>query len=390
MSSERKTIKINPDLFKIDTSNTKKNRKSTNSKEIRVKSNERNNKTLKRSLLKFIRNRQQESLSKVDENKIPQVNDTSNFKSDFKESLDYLTKIANENKQKNANSVSGFHNNTLKRHYSSNNIPVLQIPNNAGSLSPVTIPIVEMNSQPMSIKSVIPSLYGCLKGGQLPTYRTYISQMNKSNMNNNIAQTDYQVNPNNNTFTNNVTGQIHQHQEPQNYQKQSIVQSNIQTSIPDISDKKDTTPDLSNIPYNAKNMIKDNDIKKAYHLAETHKKLGGNQKKMRNIPKQKKTLRRTFYIGKSKVFPKISVLVSNKTIRNNITNKSMKIRQTPVTEVKRYLIKKGFIKVGSIAPPDVLRKMYESALLMCGEIQNHNPDNLLYNYLNGGEDSNNG
>jgi len=376
MSSERKTIKINPDLFKIDTSNTKKNRKSTNPKEIRVKSNERNNKTLKRSLLKFIRNRQQESLSKVDENKIPQVNDTSNFKSDFKESLDYLTKIAKENKQKNSNSVSGFHNNTLKRHNNSNNRPVLQIPNNAGSLSPVTIPRMEVNSPPMSIKSVIPPLYGCLKGGQLPTYRTYISQMNKPNISNTApAQTHYQVNPN-------ITGQIHQ-----NHQKQTV-QSNIHTPIPDIIDKKDTTPDLSTIPYNAKNVIKDNDIKKAYHLAETHKKLGGNQKKKRSIPKQKKTLRRTFYIGKSKVFPKISVLVSNKTIRNNISNKSIQIKQTPLTEVKRYLIKKGFIKVGSIAPPDVLRKMYESALLMCGEIQNHNPDNLLYNYLNGGEDSN--
>jgi hypothetical protein len=30
-----------------------------------------------------------------------------------------------------------------------------------------------------------------------------------------------------------------------------------------------------------------------------------------------------------------------------------------------------------------LRKMYETAMMMCGEIHNHNPDNLLYNYLQG-------
>jgi hypothetical protein len=58
------------------------------------------------------------------------------------------------------------------------------------------------------------------------------------------------------------------------------------------------------------------------------------------------------------------------------------LKQTPITEVKQYLIKKGFIRVGSIAPNDVLRRMFETVKTMCGEIQNHNPDNLLYNFLN--------
>jgi len=50
--------------------------------------------------------------------------------------------------------------------------------------------------------------------------------------------------------------------------------------------------------------------------------------------------------------------------------------------VKKYLIKQGIIRVGSITPNDVLRKMYESMVLVCGEIKNHNPDTLLYNYIN--------
>ena len=57
------------------------------------------------------------------------------------------------------------------------------------------------------------------------------------------------------------------------------------------------------------------------------------------------------------------------------------MKQTPIEEVRRYLVKKGFIKVGSIAPNDVLRKMYETVSLICGEVENHNPDNLLYNYF---------
>jgi hypothetical protein len=58
------------------------------------------------------------------------------------------------------------------------------------------------------------------------------------------------------------------------------------------------------------------------------------------------------------------------------------LRQIPIQEVRKYLIKKGFIKVGTTAPNDVLRKMYESVSLICGEVQNHNPENLLYNFMN--------
>ena len=88
-------------------------------------------------------------------------------------------------------------------------------------------------------------------------------------------------------------------------------------------------------------------------------------------------------MGKSKMLPKVSVLVSNKTIRNNITTKSHLLKQTPIEEVKKHLIKYGLIKVGTIAPNDVLRKMYESSILMCGELYNHNPDYLLHNFVNG-------
>ena len=87
-----------------------------------------------------------------------------------------------------------------------------------------------------------------------------------------------------------------------------------------------------------------------------------------------------------KLAPKIAVLVSNKTIRNNISTKTQLLKQDPIHEIKKYLIKRGLIKVGSTAPNDILRKMYESSILICGEVQNHNPDNLLYNFLNGQDD----
>ena len=100
-----------------------------------------------------------------------------------------------------------------------------------------------------------------------------------------------------------------------------------------------------------------------------------------NFLKQKKTVRRNYKVGRSNVFSKVAVLVSNKTIRNNIMNKSQELKHISLENVRRYLIKRGFIRVGSSAPNDVLRKMYETANLMCGEVENHNTENLLYNYL---------
>ncbi len=105
------------------------------------------------------------------------------------------------------------------------------------------------------------------------------------------------------------------------------------------------------------------------------------QPKLRTL-KQKRTIRRNYKVGKSKIFSKVSVLVSNKTIRNNIMSKTQEFKTIPIDVVRRFLIKRGFIRVGSSAPNDVLRKMYETANLVCGEIENHNSENLLYNFLN--------
>lgn len=98
--------------------------------------------------------------------------------------------------------------------------------------------------------------------------------------------------------------------------------------------------------------------------------------------KQKKIKRRTFNAGKSRKIPKIGVLVSNKTIRNNTSLKIMKVKEVSIGEIKKELVRRGLIRIGTITPNDVLRKMYETVELMCGDVQNHNPDNLLHNFLN--------
>ena len=93
-------------------------------------------------------------------------------------------------------------------------------------------------------------------------------------------------------------------------------------------------------------------------------------------------MRRTYRIGKSKAYPRTSVLVSNKTLRNQANLRQTELKETPINEVKQYLKQQGFIKVGTTTPNDVLRQMYESACMICGELKNYSPENLLYNYFN--------
>ena len=48
--------------------------------------------------------------------------------------------------------------------------------------------------------------------------------------------------------------------------------------------------------------------------------------------------------------------------------------------MKKYLKKHHLLKSGSRAPPDIIKKMYEQALLG-GDIRNSNKNNIIHNYL---------
>ena len=50
-------------------------------------------------------------------------------------------------------------------------------------------------------------------------------------------------------------------------------------------------------------------------------------------------------------------------------------------DVKRFLKKHGLIKAGTTCPNDVLREMYQSAILT-GYVSNKNTENLIHNYIN--------
>jgi hypothetical protein len=325
--SEKKTIQFNPDFLKFTNNKTRKAQpNNTNTDNIKIRSTrpkKRDETFKKNSILRMIRKHQQEKYNQMLESfEKPQskktVNEmTSSFQSDFEQSKQFLDKMVEENSFKQS-----LHNHTLKQpvstnSYSENRYPLENVSQTISSQSIPEQPVFIKPPQLASTTSHNPQ-YGCLKNGQLPTYKNWFNRTQKA------------------TTNTVLTGTTNQHAVRANELSQKMEKINLRQDV----------------------------------------------KKNRKRPKQKRIVRRTFKIGKSKVIPKVSVLISNRSIRNKVSTDGQLLKQKPIEEIKKYLIKHGLIRVGTTAPNDVLRKMYECSVMMCGEVQNHNPDNLLYNFLN--------
>jgi len=357
--SEQKKINIDMNLFNLSNNKTRKKKPGERKEDIKVKQpvQKKNESIKKKSILKMIRQHQEDRYSKLlDEKSKPTKpsDDSTSFNKDFEEAQKFMenltekTKINTDIKNK---SLKNYHSNTnsLLYHPSvetfSNTVPISPVKEVTNSILQGTIAPTSITLNPNFPKNMNPApQYGCLKNGMLPTYRNYMNKTRK-------------FMPSPNTQVGGAT----------NLQQPTVQQKSLTEMRNEIIEKK------INDSMNRVNEMKNLAIK----LEEVKK--NNKPKKL----KRKKTIRRTYKVGKSKIHPKVSVLISNKTIRNNISTRSQLLKQTPIEDVKKHLIKHGLIKIGTIAPNDVLRKMYESSILMCGELTNHNPDNLLYNFMNG-------
>jgi hypothetical protein len=388
--SEKKMIRISPEMFATTHKTRKKTPRDPN-KPIKIRSDRQNRsvKNSKRQLLKYIRDQQAQNYKQFSEQSKPNNNsahssisikpatnnDSADFDSDFESSLKYLESVAEKNQQSN---ISKIRHNTTLRHAPSREsllfgstlgsiVPYdtvdLNIPDVFSDITPTTTETVQL--YPRSSASVVPK-YGCLKNGALPTYRMWKNQTMKT------------------------TTAPHPHPQPQRVQGGNSLPTN--TLNPSINAIHPTGISVVGGARPSHDIKRRTGLDKPKSIIEdmrAHEPYRNQQKnrvkRMIKKQRQKRILRRTFRLGKSKHYPNVSVLVSNKTIRNQTTTRAQLLKQVPMEEIKKTLMKKGLIKVGSTAPADVLRKMYESVSLMCGDLQNHNPDNLLYNYFNAGD-----
>jgi hypothetical protein len=358
----KRTLTVDPKLFEFSSNTTRKKRaKPEGGGGIKVKApaaKKKNDSLKKRSILKMIREHQESRYKQLfdQENQktpVQKPTDSGDFNKEFTEA-----KLFMENLSQQAEQNQKIKSQTLKRYPATTSQSLLYHPMSENLQSFETA----VPQTPSSIH-ISPPKYGCLKNGSLPTYRTYMNATQKQQPSLPIS-------------TVHVPMPV---QAPILGGQRQLPQPPVATQMPNLLNR--SFPTEQDTSARVEQKIKDA-MTRVNHIQQTAGKLEELRTKMKPMRKRrKKTIRRTYKIGKSKVLPRVSVLVSNKTIRSNISIKTQELKQVPIHEVKRHLIKHGLIRVGSTAPNDVLRKMYESSLLMCGEVNNHNPDNLLYNFL---------
>jgi len=78
---------------------------------------------------------------------------------------------------------------------------------------------------------------------------------------------------------------------------------------------------------------------------------------------------------------KVSVLIKNSQTRRKVQTEQSLLKQKSILDIKNYLRSKNLLKVGSNAPNDVLRHLYEQSIL-AGQIENKAKDTLIHNYFN--------
>ena len=419
-NNQIRQIKIDPELLKISNNNGGSKRKhSTSEKSIRVRDSIKpkdHNKTTKRNaLLKFIRRHQSKNAQQLLEGNdtLTNINAiTSLPRNEIDETLEYLMGVADEVKKKEPLSERFVPNSqyTLKhdhkptnnsirargldyswsmtdkeinpspegadlnllRFKSSENVS-MKFPDSSGDRRS---PSASFLNQPEPSNIVLNHRhlvggehpkYGCLRSGELPTYRQLQKQQQQQQphfpkgwqgANTNFAG-NHRPMPSPNS-----SGDLRSPSAP------------FSTQIEAFS----SLPDRNDYVFGEGGNVK--------HSAESTTKL--SEKDPTNIQlkimRQRRTSRRTFKIGKSKTRPKVGVLISNRTIRKNIATNALLLKQVPMTEIRRYLVKHNLITVGSNAPDYILRKMYETSNTVCGEIFNHNNENLLHNFFHGKDD----
>jgi len=397
-----KTIEINPSLFSVG-GLSKKNRSKKN-KSMSVPLISPN--ILKNKLLKRIKDHKNKETVGLDTSKKimsseakknePVSNNVNTYTDEFNESIEYLQTLSKQKKIDSENNIKreAIQRKTIKNYSSSMPVVNLELPDelketfitvNNETIMPS---IVSPSNTPVSISRKSNDVpYGILKGGNKPTYK----QWNKT-------QKNYQ--PNGNNLTINAPKSEREERLSQLKQKlkqqstvvtqaqaqaqlqpiQIVTQTQAQAQLQPIQ-KTITQPNLEEILLTQNLIQKPNsEFTKKTPVVNNLSQGGGNEKIKTTKKLLKKTIHKKYTLGKSNIKRTVGVLLKDKNTRKNIISAQKDLRDKPVTDVKTYLRQHNLIKIGSNAPNDVIRKIYESAML-AGEITNNNKDIMIHNFI---------
>ena len=408
-----KTIEINPSLFSVG-GLSKKNRSKKN-KSMSAPLISPN--VLKNKLLKRIKEHKNKETASLDNKKTVETGGSSNssvtsnintnsYTDEFNDSIEYLQTLSKQKKTETENNIkrNAIQRKTIKS-YSSMPSVSLELPD---ELKETFITVNnEINtpniSSPVSIKNTTNDVpYGILKGGNKPTYRQWnrtqkIYQPVSNNIvtNSPISEREARLNILKQRLKQQTTI-ASQPPTQQISQPIQVITQPLQTILtPTIRQTQVVSqPNLEEILL-TQNLIQNPNqniiTSQTLGVSESAKVIGGSNltggtldkepEKIRTTKKLlKKTIHKKYTLGKSKIKRTVGVLLKDKNTRKNIINAQKDLRDKSVNDVKTYLRQHNLIKIGSNAPNDVIRKIYESAML-AGEITNNNKDTMIHNFI---------
>ena len=411
----KKTIQINPELFKISGGKSRKNREK---KELTLHPNVTPN-NLKNKLLKRIKehktsgtnNTNRQSANRQSASNPSIKNDTSgNYTDEFYGALNYLSDLSKKQKVNEAKQRS-LNTSTLKNY---RNVPLdisLELPpelQESKTFVPQSNEVYNINYK---VTDDVP--YGCLKNGKKKTYREWkqLSTPDKIDIpdiirpptppkkhigtftslrDTNTSLRDTSLRDTNTSFkkenvhSNNLSREERLEHIKNKLKKIQDEETQIkQQSLDDfkILEKKLLKPPID---FEIEELELDNfdevAIENTSDIKEMITNRDNNIKNEKNKKYLKKTIKRKFTLGKSDKLRRVSVLIKDRQTRKNIINSQKELKKTTITDIKKYLRQHGMIKVGSTCPSDILRKTFESAVLT-GEVTNTNKEILLHNFL---------
>ena len=349
-----KTIKINPLLFGGEFAKTKKNKEKKEKPRVipLVSPN-----VLKNELMRRIKEKKNNDLETKSQ---PEI---SKYSDEFYESLDYLSSISSQKTRE-----QHLQNKTLKNYNSTPPIHIeLDLPESlketfVPQFKPET-PAIRLNYK---VDNEIP--YGCLKGGYKSGYKDWTKTQKHIPT---ISTTT--------VITNNTDATVREKRLQQLKEKLKQTQLLSPVQYPDIvsetTDINVVSPVLS-FSLDAKPDIEHSNPEILFPQ-ENINSITPEQQQRRRI---KKTVKRRYTLGRSKIHQKVGILIKDRNTRKKIINAQKELKRQPINEVKNYLRDRGLLKIGSSAPNDVIRKIYESSILS-GDIKNNNADIMLHNYM---------
>ena len=397
-----KTISINPSLFSVNSSKTKKKTEKTPKKNITpiISPN-----VLKNRLLKRIKEHKQKETQNllIDKNKIKNSTtnesnttlksnsnrETENFNDEFMDSINYLQTLSKQKNIENENKINMLNNQrrkeeierkTVKNYFSMNQQPIVNI----DLPEELVQPILQITQpEPISINPYTGNdlPYGILKGGKKPTYKEWSRTVRNNVVTNpNAALTIHGPN---------MSSEILARENRLNLLKQKIKSKNEETIVDpfltenlikknvDINDNIDehSFDNLSSEQPQNEVKIDSNSIDNISNINTNN--IDGTLIGTKHITK--KTIKRKYTLGRSQIKKTVSVLIKDNKTRKTILMAQKELKRKNINDIKIYLKEHNLIKTGSNAPNDVLRKIYESSMLT-GEITNSNVDTLLHNF----------